>query len=539
MLSNCLLVHSNNTCLKNQIVNNIQFRLDASENYNLDTYITKTIIPMIKESTFDILVIKDTLSDNYLDFYGLLLLLHIRLSSELESKRFTPIVIISDFELDLINRLSPFANVLFTPNTYFSSQEDIESTIGNINNFKKLNENNFKELFLDRIEIKTPKDYLSKHSISNEWSIYKWSNLLNINNDSAINVIYETITLSLYFKYLKAKFDLNYKSSDIVDFQISDNAKVLYIDDEWEKGWNLIFNKLFEGKDYKCIEETFKDKNAGEIKDLALVYINDFKPDVVILDLRLCDDDFDDIPIDKMSGTLVLKEIKNINPGIQCIMFTATGRSVYLNYLNEIGILGYIKKESPDDSLTTTSDNIMKLESLVNKGIENKYLIEVYELSKLMLNHIQGSFHDFNQNDIGFLEKNIEIIFDILNSNTLNKFNYSMLTIYKCLEIIKDALTHVSSNGNSVYVKDNCAQRHTRSEIGRNENGYTSTRNRLHICMAEKLDFSTTSDEYIEIPIIVRRRNDYIHPENNFLDVRVSEILKWTKMLKEIVLKLS
>lgn len=543
MLYNCLLVHNNNVIFKNLVPDNLEFRLEAAEDHNLDKYITDTIIPLIKEKTFNILIIKDTLSTNYLSFYGLVLLIHIRLSSELGEKRYSPIVIVSDLDIDLICRLNPFASSLFTPNTYFSSQEDIEETIGRITHFDKLNANNFKEFFIDRIEIKTPKDYLSKHSIANEWSIYKWANLLNIISDPAINAITDNIASSLYFKYLKFQFELDNDNSCMATFNIHDNATILYIDDEWEKGWDLIFKKLFHDKNYQCIKESFKDKESEDIKQLALEYINRLNPQVVILDLRLCDDDFDNIPVNNLTGTIILEEIKKINPGIQCIMFTATGRSVFLNHLNEIGILGYIKKESPEDSLITTSDNIKNLEELVNKAINNKYLTEIYNLTKSMLDHIthiKPIVQNMTQDNIDFLEKNIEIIFNILNSDTSNKLNYTMLTIYKCLEIIKDELTEIGSD-KKIYVKDNFTRRSTHStkEEVTGFKIYTSTRNRLQICLDEKLGFPLSSQEYTQIPIIARRRNDYIHPHNTFTDVNVTEILTWTRMLKEIVIKLS
>lgn len=553
--SKCLLIHDSEYTFDNTFVNEIKFRLNVSTKPSIDEFITEKI-EEIKQKDFEIILIKESLSSNYLDFFGLLLSIHIRLSLTLDIKRFVPIIIISDIDLNLINRLSNYSNVLFTPGIHFYFNDDYLE-LGSLKKIVEnvltkniiLNDTNFRELFLDKIDISIPKENLSKHSISNEWSIYKWSKSLNITNNNELDEIQKHIKTSLYFKYLDNKYSLDILNLTALNytFNINDTCRILYIDDESKKGWGHIFEESFSSATFNYIGNDFKDKTSEEIKLIAETEIKQFKPDILVLDLRLCDDDFKSNKlVEELTGTLILNEVKNINPGIQTIIFSATSKSIVLNHLFNIGILGYIKKESPDENYLSTKNNIKNFNDLINEGIENKYLIKIHEFTKKMKNHLSNSLNDFTVDDISFLKEHVLIIFEILNSRNSNKFNYAMITIYKCLEIIKDALTQVSNSNKSVFVIDNLSRRAPRSEKNRlDTNGnpqntiYTSTQNRLHICIEEKLGFSVTDKEYIFIETIRNRRNEYIHPEANFVNATKIEILEWTELLKNIILRLN
>lgn len=536
MLSNCLLVHNGNSSLKNRIDKKIEFVFENKKNSDLDKYITESIIPKIHTESFEVLIIKDILSSNPIDYYGIVLLMHIRLSLSIEQKKFIPIIIESNIPADLMNRINVLSNVLFTTNTYLSSADSIEQVLTKIRTSEtKLCEENFKELFLDKVSIRIPKDYLSKHSISNEWSIYKWASLLKI-QDGSISKIMVNIQSILYFKYLRNRFELyeTLPQEDIV-FSTNGNAKVLYIDDECHKGWDVIFNKLFNALDYCAIGEDFKDKDSNQIIDIAMAKVDSFKPEVIILDLRLCDSDFDEKMPKELTGSIILKKIKEYNRGIQCIMFTATSRSIYLNYLNQLGIVGYIKKESPEDNLISTTDNITNLNTLTNTAIKNKYLIEVYSLIAQMNSKLNTTLTELNHEEIQILKVNIDFIFSVLNSDANNKLNYAMLTIFKCLEAIKDALTDITTS--KVYIKNNGVRNATHSTLNHGQNGYKATRNRLHIILKDKFGFTTTSDEYKEVDYIVNTRNQYIHPNapDEYTNTIEGGILIWVKILKVFV----
>lgn len=561
--SKCLLIHNTDYNFNNLFDEEIKFDLEASYNSNIDEFITNKIDELSKKD-FEVIVIKESLSSNYLDFFGLLFATHIRLSINLGKKRFFPIVIISDINIDLINRLSTFSNILYTPNIHYIFHDDysnLEKVRSGIEFAKvnpiKLNEDNFEELFLNKINITIPKENLSKHSISNEWAIYKWSKLLSINGED-LTFLNEHVKSSLYFKYLDNLHNLEINNLNKIDYKFNfvGPCNILYIDDESEKGWGTIMSGIFSPINSEYLGKDFKDKTSKEIIDISIkkIFNGETKPQIVILDLRLCDDDFkENRSVEELTGTMILNEIKNINPGIQCIIFSATSKSVILNHLFNIGILGFIKKDSPDESYLSTEQNIINFNQLINEGIRKKFLIEVFNTIK----NIESKFEYIDEEDldsvkIELLKNNLYMAFEILNGNNDNHLNYGMLTIFKCLEIIKDSLTIVKEEGKSIneifiYIKVN-HEVNEYSERGRNVKDkspaekiqiYKSSRNRLKIALIEYLGFDEEAKEILQLDEIVDKRNDFIHPENEFEDVTTDEILSWIKLLSAIINKLS
>ena len=95
-----ILIHNDNTPLKKLVDETFYFSLDQNEiaDNDIDTYISTYVISELASYEFDVIYIKDSLGSNYVDFYGLLVAHHIRLSEELGDKRYVPIVILSDLE---------------------------------------------------------------------------------------------------------------------------------------------------------------------------------------------------------------------------------------------------------------------------------------------------------------------------------------------------------------------------------------------------------------------------------------------------------
>ena len=174
---------------------------------------------------------------------------------------------------------------------------------------------------LKKIGINPPVSYKSHHSISNEWSIYRWSHYLGIETN-----IDNEIEKSLYFQYLKTIHQIEPVEQKI-NYIVSD-GNLLIIDDEIDKGWKDFFNalKLPGGKQsIEFLGEKFKQiPEKDEIIKLVQNKIEEQQPDTVILDLRLHDSDFYEKHPSELSGYKILDEIKKINPGIQVIIFTAS-----------------------------------------------------------------------------------------------------------------------------------------------------------------------------------------------------------------------
>jgi hypothetical protein len=160
-----ILIHHNNLADITLFSNRIRFTTDD----HIDKYISDYIIKKLQTKEFDTIFIKDNLSSNYLELYGLRVAYHIRLSSELADKRFTPIVIISDFDESTLNRFTQEANILFTEGIYLckNTKEDIKKyqslELKGVSNYDK---------FINSIDITPPKDTSGTHDIANKWSIF-------------------------------------------------------------------------------------------------------------------------------------------------------------------------------------------------------------------------------------------------------------------------------------------------------------------------------------------------------------------------------
>jgi CheY-like chemotaxis protein len=463
-------------------------------------------IDKIEKEQFDILYIQDNLTKNHMEFQGLILAHHIRLTPKLNNKRFTPIVIITHLDGIIINKFTTLGRILFTKNI-FLNREPINDII--------FNEDNFKNDFLDKIIIERPDDISDNHDIANEWSIYQWSKFLNIEIDN--------ISSKLYFKYLISKNQLPKKTGlKFMPKKPKQKGKILYIDDEWNKGWGDIFNQYFsniKNIDFKIFEEDFKDKNYNDIEIKIIEQINDI--DLVLLDLRLLKNDHNrDSKIDNLSGIKLLETIKNINQGIQIIMLTASGRSIILEKLQKYDIVGYIKKAHPEDKNISPKKSFEKLAILVDDGLEKSYLKEVWNIQKEILKVDILQKKDENYQKIKY---EIGIIFDILNSNIENKFKFALLTIYKVFEIICD-----------IYISNKKKPTKENSEYYfylENEKieKYPSIENELKVILQKKFNLIGFSDKITEM---VNIRNNLIHVGDMICDK--NHILIYFKILKNI-----
>jgi len=522
-----LLVHRDNTPLKNKIKILEKFDTESFDfgNSDLDTYISQKFIPKLQQKNFNIIFIKDNLSDNYLELYGITLAYHIRLSAELGDKRFVPIVIISDVDGYILNKLTPMANILFTKNTFVARNE-----ISSYDYFERVFEqikpfNDFKKEFLDLIHIDPPQDYLSHHDISNEWSIYRWAEFLKVDT-GATKANKAKIENMLYFKYLKAKFPIAKKTGiQIVPKTPQSKGHILYIDDEWDKGWKDIFEKYFsESQNIKFhfIDHKYKDTTYDAIEALVKESLSLNSIDTVVLDMRLTKEDHEQVGISKLSGIKLLSCIKSINPGIQVILLTASEKSAILDEANKYNILGYIKKESPSDDSTYTKTVFEKLKTLVDLGFDKKYLKSIYLTKRNILAILENDI--FIQYGIEvekyepFWKKiivEVEAVFDILDSDRSNRFLYATVSIAVSIESI---LSIFLSNDREKFFWDG--------------ESYECEHNALR-CRIQKLFKKLGSTEKFDMQVMIDKRNKYMHKIPVTVDQK--EIESWFKELQRMI----
>ncbi|WP_121628762.1 response regulator [Poseidonibacter antarcticus] len=496
-----LLIHNNNVS-----------KIDTYD-VNLKFSKIKNILNEIKEKEFDIIYIKDRLTTNYMEFTGLLLAYHIRLSTELGYKKFVPIVIISDLDGFTLNKITSFAKILFTKSIFVNNLPS---------KYMKLNNTNFKNEFLDKIIIERPKDTSGNHDIANKWSIYKWSNLLSIESD-VINKNKNQIENTLYFKYLKV-LNNNKVHENIEILSATKEGKVLLIDDEWNKGWADVLTSITKSEsiNFDYFDYDFKDKTKFNLLMQIQKKVVSFNPDVVILDLRLAQGDHETENIDDYTGIRILQKIHQINAGIQVIMLTATSKSTILERLYEKKILGYIKKEHPDDKNIDTIENINKLVSLIDKGLDRKYLKSIYDITvniKMILD--EDIFNKYNISIEKYesfwikLEKETQNIFDILDNNSQNKFIYAMVSIASSLETIL-----------SIFINE-------KEMTFWDKEPYDCQYNALR-CRIVKLFEKFGTKDNLDMKKLIDKRNDYLHSRRNIL-VTDKEIVKWFKKLEKMI----
>lgn len=519
-----LLIHNNNIVELEEFDHRIKFTPNVTD---IDEYISEEIIFNIQKQECDIIFIKDNLSSNYLELYGIRVAYHIRLSESLENKRYIPIVILSDFEASTLNKIEPMANILLTKNIFLidNNQESIEK-IKNTH-LKNLTPEEYQDDFLDKIEVNQPKDYLTHHSIANEWSIYRWANYLDVNTPE-IQKVRSDISSMLYFKYLQAKYPIKRSLFAKQKQEINGVGKILYIDDEWQKGWGSIFENLSsENENYslKTVKEIYKDKTQEEIISFVMKKIFDEDPDVVILDMRLHENDFsENVGFADFTGIQIFNLIKEVNPGIQIIIFTASSNSLLLDEISNYdgGFLGYVKKEHPKNYNLTTQGNINKLINLLNTGLDEKYLKGIYVTKKQILEILENDIFSSYIQDVDKYEqhwfqikKEANHIFDILNSNTSNKYPYAMLSIARSLEAVLSIFI-VERQIDIIYWD---------SEIGNSKKFEDKITG-----LMKKLGY-----EISNLNSFITRRNRYIHSNPSYIEVTKIEIEQWFKILLDIL----
>lgn len=554
-----LLIHNDNTPHLDKFDNSIKFNPSTEElnNSDIDSYISNQIIPILINKNFKIIYIKDTLSENYIDFYGLILAHHIRLSSNvLKEKSFLPIVILSDINELMINKLSYLGRILFTKNVFLcKNQIDILRHIRMLN-FQPFGVEEFEHNFLDLIMVNPPEDSDS-HSIANEWAIYKWAEFLKVESDAILSNKVK-IEHMLYFKYLLAKYPLPKETGfKFTSKSPNSEGKILYVDDEWNRGWHDIFARYFFKSEkivFQTVKENYKDKSYEQIESFIVSYIKAQEPDVIILDMRLIRQDHEEKIDEKdLSGIKLLSNIKEkINPGIQVVMLTASGKSSILDEANKYNILGYIKKEHPQDINIKTKESFDKLTSLINAGLDRKYLKKIWTIENDILTVLESNPFarhvkvDEYDDALKLMKITVKSIYILLDREIPNYLQYAMLAIFKCLEIFKDIFIKEQNNvltliGSNMPIKQYSADSQG-IYIPRSQDGsryYSSTENRLHALLFEKLNIKDKKT-HADISSIVEKRNKFIHPDRSgkVNEPYNYEIIEWFRTLENIISKL-
>jgi DNA-binding NarL/FixJ family response regulator len=581
-----LLIHSNNTSFNNieLFPTSEQFVFDVDFDKDVDFYINDILsVGNLKQKLedCDIVFIKVSLSKNYLEYLGLRLAYHIRLTKSLGEKANIPIVIIAEESYQYLGLTFPEPSILFTKGIYLI-KESLNDYLRILKSYKDLIIKPLDDFpsFLSSITINPPANYLSHHSIANEWSILRWAKVLGISTDKdALYDLHSNIEGLLYYKYLHAKFPIA-AEPDNAAFRIDGKGRILHIDDEWKKGWNEVLLGYFTASsteiEFETLKYDFKDKLHQEIIKECEKKIQNFKPDVVLLDLRLSDSDFiHPHSSTQLTGSKVLEAIKSINPGIQVIIFTASNKVWNLLESQANGADGFILKESPELTVNSfyTIESLNSLKMQIQYCLSNAYLKEVWSLfqeikkvfsknplttkyfSKSLKEQINGIKYQ------NLLLQELDAIFEILKTNNENRYNMAMIMSYKVLEYLNEifyqkvaweqppqfydnsSVDYFDKNSNSWKKPTDRLDRYnkqkrTNEQIRIKPEQLKSTSNKILNLAFKKLKV-TDKNILTDLISLSEYRNDFIHSDsskrNNLRILQSKDILKWSNSITTMI----
>ncbi|WP_373709229.1 response regulator [Kaistella sp.] len=430
-----------------------------------DIQLNEKIEKWFEDYEYDSIFLPISFGATLSDFNGLRLALHIRCTDTIN--RLKPIYIYSfvDHHPLITN---DYFDILKTQNVFlidythgaFSDavlKENTALTIGKLPHE------------IGKINLTIPKNYDSSHSIANEWAIYKLIySLPKVFYDDANRVI-NNIENNIYFKYLQTIFPstsftsitestlLINNNNHSEQVEISEKPKILYIDNDYKKGWESIFKYIFKDLNklnFSTLELDYRKISRDQIVERAINKVINpssqrINYDIVLLDFRLCSADSIETDIDQVSGMQILKSLKSYNPGIQIIIFSATNKIWNLQAIQEAGADGFVIKESPENSKDEmfTVRSINSLMKSVEIASSRKYLKEVWNDFKLLIS-LAPEF-----------EVNILIAFKLLYDSVHSRkyMNYAYLQLFLIVEefISKDNIFRKDPNGSNYLVHNN------------------------------------------------------------------------------------
>lgn len=321
------------------------------------------------------------------DFLGLRLAMLIRLSET--QNKLTPIVIYGEVTYsDLLH--NDCFDILKMPGVYYVGYgyKDIMSVSLSLHDISDEEYENG----IRNMRLSIPTNIGDNHSVSNQWAIYRWTEMFNW-NDRALEILDKSFLDSLYFKYLYARFGGHdkFKNKHKQNCEISGIAgkKIVYIDDEYYKGWANILSTIFEksGAEFVCYEGFINELTCEQLIESINAFIDANDADCYIIDLRLHEDDFKQTK--DLSGHKVAKHIKEINAGNQIVVFSASNKIWNLKeQLDNIKALGYVLKESPDLNLNRDDSKLLynEFDRLIRKACELSYLRQLYTAQEELKN---------------------------------------------------------------------------------------------------------------------------------------------------------
>lgn len=439
--------------ISNQALLNPNFSFDKEAHEQLGNHFEEY-------EKYDLIVLPFNLStDNYLEFSGIQLANHIRLTKDWGHHK-TPILFIGAETPSQIARLMR-ADILFTKGVFCTKNQTFDEIL---TYWKKLNQSKFEitdedyKEAINKLVLEPPNDFDSQHNLDNEITIYLWSKKI----DLELEILKKEIESGLYFKWwiLKNNIDLNESSGGLEKSKNSEKnwsgKKILLIDDKHDRGWYLFFKKLlptvevqFLDGDYQKPEQFLGDKN---IIDSAIDKITSFDPHVVLLDLRLTDTDNENDK-NELTGIKILEKFRKnntINQGIQFVSLSASDKIWNYNELLKKKVSSFIVKKTDNES--TMNQTISVHRELVYRKIEEAdYLKEIFN----KLNNLKTLLTVSISNEEFEIQKlQLELVFELVSSGytDLKYNNFAFHVLFQVLEGFSKSKNIFEQIGNNAYV---------------------------------------------------------------------------------------
>ena len=385
---------------------------------------------------FDILVID---ADNIQRTdVALALGLYLRLSvMEVGANALAPIIIASDFRMKKFLHTKTYSQLLLTKNVYFQARQEII-----IDAVMPLVAERYEDDFLDFISVKSGPE-IGRHSLANQWGASVLDRLLN-NGVPSDNEVLKAASKSLYFKYM---FVQTVNIADVlsgkqpVQYAMTSRAtvnakgkRVLLIDDEADKGWEYVLRRfvITNDGDFDVIGHRVKNYDAFSKEERDMIKNGNY--DLIFLDLRMNGIEEEHIyKPEEFSGMKILRKIKDINPGTQVIMFTASNKAWNLKALLDAGADGYYIKESPEYKFSQgfSIANFESLRDNIQKCLSRNYLREIDA-------RIRAIRKVFNINNTGLKTSVINQFAASYALLKIGQFEFAYISLYQIIELIND-----------------------------------------------------------------------------------------------------
>ena len=436
--------------------------------------------------------------------------------------------------------------------------------IGKIKFFQNLEQKKQESLnwndFIKTINVEKPET--SNHTISNEWAIYRWAHAIGA-NDSDIVKIENKVENNIYFKYLQAIYPIT-EIQEIREEQLKvenlQDSKILYIDDEADKGWYevmcTIIADINKVKDFDYLGNELKNKTQNEIIDLSIKKIKEYEAEILILDFRLHKNDFD-CSIKEVTGYKLLQAIKEINPGIQVIIFSATNKVWNLQALQNAGADGFIIKESPENSVDSnfTQEVIISFIQELDKANKRIFLIKFYEnyepLKKEMIlrKNYKKHLHPLPKEFVDESLKWLLTSYNLLNKETSEtNFTATYLFLFSILENLATRIIDIENplKHDSMYLFEFRKDHNKLKLFNQEKSGFyvksdlNLELSSMRIPWSQKI-FNTVDylnsklDESVDINVLVKKRNDIIHA-NTTTGEKINISIEDIKNLNDIII---